>query len=933
MLKYCVFAILLALFAEGLIWKNGFAQVPVVEVTADDSTRADSTDETITAKKKKKKKGKAFEDVIEDYEIIDGLFTFYRNQDENKIYMEIKPEQFNKIYLCNVTRESGDGALFDGGAMLFEFPFFLTRRGKEVQFIEKNLKFRADKSAAISRAVERDIPNSIWGRAKIESEPHPDRGSVLIEAENMFLQDIASVGQLTGRIKMSYSLDKKNSYFSMLKSFPENTEVEVTLHFNSSKSQPIYTLADSRSMFHRYRYSLSNVPESDYKPRKADDRVGHFVNIHQDYTSVLRDDPYERYITRWNLQKAEPKFSLSKPKQPVVYWLENTIPVEYRDAIREGVLMWNSAFEKIGIKDALEVRQMPDDADWDPADIRYNTIRWIVQPGAAYAAGPSRINPYTGEIYDADIRFSADFVRFLYSEFEEIAQPAAWTRANINMFFPGAAIDEYPNFHGMEAMTGIAGEDRGSPEDLQMRYNSELPNGAGISADNMFRHCRYADGMQHQMAFAWSLLSARAAANGGSVDLEKYIHDALVSVSAHEVGHTLGLRHNFKASSIHALEKLTDKSYAREKGLTGSVMDYTGLNVSPKGQKQGAYYQTTLGPYDYWAIEYAYAPYDENSKDSETAMLEKIASRVSEADLAYGTDEDAFGFSARSVDPTCNLWDLGSDPLAFYRSRIQLTGELWDSIEKDFARKGQTYNKLRMAFNQGLREYALGGMTTSKYIGGLYHYRDHIGDPKGRSPFAVVPAEKQREALQFLIDTYFLPNSFQFSPELLNKLAPDRNWDFQNSAWRMARLDYPIHGIVQVLQATVLLRIYSPMVLVRMQDNEIRFSNGRPFTLAELFAELREAIWQEAPAGSNVNSFRRELQRMHLYALDRIIVKSKIFYPHDAVTMARADLVKIKAEIDKSLRNSQLDAYTEAHFQESAAKIDAVLNAQMERKY
>ena len=71
---------------------------------------------------------------------------------------------------------------------------------------------------------------------------------------------------------------------------------------------------------------------------------------------------------------------------------------------------------------------------------------------------------------------------------------------------------------------------------------------------------------------------------------------------------------------------------------------------------------------------------------------------------------------------------------------------------------------------------------------------------------------------------------------------------------------------------------------------------------------------------------------MHLYALDRMVVKSTAFFPHDAVTLARADLVKIKSEIDKSLSNSQFDAYTEAHLQESAAKINAILNAQMERK-
>jgi hypothetical protein len=614
---------------------------------------------------------------------------------EGKVYMEIKPEQFNKIYLCNITRTSGDGSFFDSGAMLGEFAFFFKQVGKEIQFVEKNVKFRAKSDAAIAKAVERDIPNSIRGSAKTLSEPHPERGSVLVEAKEFFLQDVGMVGHLTGKAKTSYSFDKNNSYFSQLKSFPLNTDVEVTLHFKSSSPQPIFTLANTRSMLHRYYYSLSEMPESSYQPRAADDRVGHFYNLHQDYTSVLKDDPYERYINRWHLEKSEPKFKLSKPKKAVIFWLGNTIPVEYRDAVREGVLLWNAAFEKVGFKDAIEVKQMPDDADWDPADVRYSTIRWIVQPGGSYAVGPSRANPFTGEIYDADIRISADILRFFYQEFDEFVSPSSWTEASINLFFPGM-------------------------EPAESMLPGALPH-----------LCSYARELRHQMAFGWSLLQSRSKMNNEG--LQQYIHDALVSIVAHEVGHTLGLRHNFKASSIHSPEKIQDKNYTRVNGLTGSLMDYTPVNLADRGQAQGYYFQTTLGPYDYWAIEYAYTPYDPDSKTSENEMLEKIARRAVEPQFSYGTDEDAFGLSTRSLDPSCNLWDLGNDPLEFYRVRVNLAQELWKDLLKDFEREGELYNKLRLVFNQGIKEYALAGQTAGKYIGGIYSYRDHIGDPKGRT--------------------------------------------------------------------------------------------------------------------------------------------------------------------------------------------------------
>nr|GFD59761.1 hypothetical protein [Tanacetum cinerariifolium] len=78
-----------------------------------------------------------------------------------------------------------------------------------------------------------------------------------------------------------------------------------------------------------------------------------------------RRDAFVRYINRWHLEKQDPNAAISPPKKPIVFWIDNAVPFEYRDAIKEGVLMWNKAFLKAGFKDAIEVRQMPDNATWD----------------------------------------------------------------------------------------------------------------------------------------------------------------------------------------------------------------------------------------------------------------------------------------------------------------------------------------------------------------------------------------------------------------------------------------------------------------------------------------------------------------------------------------------------------------------------------------
>ncbi len=891
--------LLFAIFATCLLLpeEQVFAQTPEKPPAAADSTakKGETAKAADKDKKKKKPKGKAFDEVIEDYEVIEGLFTLYRKADEGKVYMEIKPAQLEQTYLMNITRDGGDGSFFDGGAMLGEFPFKLQRIGERIQVVEINLRFRADNDAAIARAIERDIPNSIRGSAKIASRPHEERGSLLVNASDLFLKDIGNVGSITGRLKLPYSLDKTNSYFSLLKSFPKNTEVGITLHFTSSAARPLFSLANSRSMLHRYRYSIAEVPESNYKPRKSDDRIGHFETLFQDYNSFLSDSPYERYVQRWHLEKAEPRFKLSAPKKPIVFWMENTIPVEYRDAVRRGALMWNSAFEKIGFKDAIVVKQMPDDADWDPADIRFSTIRWILTPGSAYAVGPSRANPFTGELYDADIRFSADFVRFVYGEHTDLVKPASWTKASFSDLLPD-----------ME------------PDSL-------------LTPEQMEHNCQFASGFAHQVGYGMAMLQARNQLDAAG--LEKYINDAIAHVVAHEVGHTLGLRHNFKASSIHTLSEVNNTSHTSKNGLTGSVMDYTPVNIAPLGSPQGDYYQTNLGPYDYWAIEYAYTPYDPDSKDSEKEMLEKIARKVSKAELAYGSDMDAFGFSSRSIDPSCNLWDIGDNPIAFGKSRLDITQDLWKNLSKNFEKDGDMYPRMRSVFDQGIREYAIAALVATKHIGGIYHYRDHIGDPGNRSPMKVVPAAKQREALKLINEYFFSENAFEFSGELLNKLAPERRLDFQSTVYRMFRLDYPIHGIVQLLQISALNRLYDPLILMRMQDNELRFEDDDKFTMPELFSGVRESIWSEVSDGRNVNSFRRELQRMHLFMLDILLIRFPPAFPHDAVTLARADMVKIRTYIKAALEKGGLDTYTEAHLQESLARIDADLEAWKARRF
>lgn len=849
---------------------------------------------------------KPFADVIKDAEIIKGLFTFYRKDD--KVWVEILPEQFDKIYLCSPTMESGIGERgFFASMMLSEFVFSFHKLGKNVQFIQKNVNYRADDKTPIRRALSRSFADSIIGSATVAGLPHPERKSYLVELNGIFLSDIPLIGYaLEATYRWPYRLDAKNGAFGIVKAFPQNVEVEALLNFAIDRPPvpplmpspaplqmppPPVAPPDVRSLQFHIRYSLSTLPETGYHARLADDRIGHFLAMFQDFTSDNEYTPYVRYVTRWHLEKSDPNAQLSTPKQPIVFWLENTIPVKYRKALTDGVLMWNKAFERIGFKDAIMVKQQPDDADWDPSDVRYNTIRWFVAADASFAIGPSRINPYTGQIYDADIGFTESMTRYTRQEFEEFVTPLAEHQAN-----------------------GMAELFRWKP--------------------NMRHLCDHAKGAVHQAAFGHNLLMARGLLANGT-DIEGYISEFLTYIAAHEVGHTLGLRHNFRASTLHQLDKLQDVAATTEKGLTGSVMDYTPVNIAPQGAKQGQYWQTSLGTYDYWAIEYAYKPVAGSKPSDELPELRKIASRVADPSLAYGTDEDAFGISPIGLDPRTNQWDFGDDPLGFYTERIKLAHEVLKGLETKVAKQGEGYQRLRRGFNQAFSELAIALLNANKYVGGVYHHRDHVGDPNGRLPYEPVPAAKQRQALELLKTSAFGPNSFDLPPSLLNKLAVDRFWDFEGSIFRAQRLDYPIHQQVVALQRVLLDRLFNPIVLARLQDAELKYENPRDaFTMSDMFEGVQDAVWSEVKPGATaqINSYRRAVQREHLKRLARLVLRVDNNTPEDASTLARYNLTQLRGRLQQVLANGRtMNTTTRAHLMESAARIDETLKPQQQR--
>ncbi|BAZ17657.1 hypothetical protein NIES4071_95370 [Calothrix sp. NIES-4071] len=870
-------------FASGMLNFEGQQfQVAIADTFASSENRIIERKEAI----------RRYREITRDGRKLDGLFTLYQYKDTGEAYLEVKPEQLNKNYLATVTLESGIGESgIYSGLPLQDFLFYFQRVNNSLQFVVRNVKFRTEIDAPELRSLKRSFTDSVLGAAEITGTD-PYTKSLLINLGDLLMQDFPGLtALLKSSLRADYHLEEHRSYFGDISSFPLNVEIDSIYGFSSKEGANLVTVPDSRALSLSVHYSFSQLPENNgYIPRLADDRVGYFITAFQDFSRNRSDDVFVRYINRWHLEPFNSDLPLSAPKKPIVFWIENAVPLEYRDAIKEGILMWNEAFKIAGFESAIEVKQMPDDADWQPADVRYNTVRWFNSLDAGFARGPSRVNPLTGEILDADIIVDANMVRSLENEYRAIVK-------------------------GTTALTEFSDN-----QDASKNY-CVTDNDTCYGTESSF-----------QASMGTLALSLLSDTKPSSEQMYKYVHEYLRYLIAHEVGHTLGLRHNFHGSTMLAPEQLNNVEITHTLGLTGSVMDYLPVNIAPKGVEQGDYFPTVIGPYDKWAIVYGYKQlsneaYERITPLTEKAFLEQIAAASPEPELSYATDEDIW-----DVNPLANAWDMSRDVLQYSLLQLENARIMWTRLDERYPLKGDSYSNLRVLFNRVFNYYGRNAHLLVQYIAGQSFGRHHAGD---NTQWAFIPMskEKQQQALTNLLNYVFAENAFNFSPQLLNQLAPSR-WQHWGHAIPVSRLDYPIHARIFNLQSNVLHSILDGERLSRLLDIELKTVPENALTIPELFDTLQCGIWSEVLADSKpqlISSIRRSLQREHLNILLDMVLRT-VDVPEDASTIAWHELNKLQAAINVSLKHQNLNTYTLAHLQQTNARITQALNAQLQTR-
>ena len=373
-------------------------------------------------------------------------------------------------------------------------------------------------------------------------------------------------------------------------------------------------------------------------------------------------------------------------------------------------------------------------------------------------------------------------------------------------------------------------------------------------------------------------------------------------------------------------QQLSDPVFTAAHGVSGSVMEYAAVNLAAPGtpkDKLPAAFNTTLGPYDYWAIEYAYKPVP---AEHEKAELAKIAARSAEPLLAYGTDEDNF----LGVDPESLQFDLGNDAVAFAKKRVGIARDMLARQESRTLGADQDYSVLRRAVSFALRDMGRAAGILARQIGGVRTLRDHAGS--GRDPLTPVPAGEQRAALDILASGFLSADSFRMSAALQRKLALDyqERTDAVFRGEAMAATDFSLAAQVIELQRGVIGQLLSDTVASRLLDSESK-APKEALRLSELYNRLDRSVWSELSTGGDIPSLRRELQREHVNRIANLLLRPSTLSRADARSLVRIEAQAMLTRIHAASKRGGLSAEARAHLQDSAETLSQALSAKMQR--
>ncbi|MFN4082435.1 MAG: zinc-dependent metalloprotease [Bacteroidia bacterium] len=731
--------------------------------------------------------------------LYDGLFPIFQDTTNGSIYLVVNKEQLNRTFIYFSYTENGIVATgHNRGIFRDNMVFTIERYFDRIEFIKQNTSFYFDPNNAISKASDANINHANIVSQKIIAE---QGDKYLLDGNAIFLNE--NISQIkptpppptTGVPQLSVlgNLSKDKTKLVKIRNYTGNTDLIVDYVYENPTPRGLGNdVADPRYITITYQHTFIKAPETIMPSRPDDQRIGFFGQQVNDMTTT-NAIAYKDVINRWRLDKKEKGAALSEPVKPITWWIENTTPRELRPLIKEAGQKWNIAFEKAGFKNAVVILEQPDTATWDAGDIAYNVLRWTSSPQPPFGGyGPSFVDPRSGEILGADIMLEYVFItnRIHQEKLFDAAQPS-FENFNHDKFYCSAG-------HHLHA------------SDL---FGKEVADIRGLS------------------------------------DFEKrdYMKQALYYLILHEMGHTLGLMHNMRASQMWSPAQAHNKTLTQLYGLTASVMDYPAVNIALDKTKQGDYFTTMPGPYDIWAIEYGYSEALDDF-DKEKERLESILKRSTDPMLIFGNDADDMRSPGKGVDPRVNINDFSNDVITYSIDRVKLINQIIPKLPEKYRSEGKSNQEMKQAYGICITEWMNATQAISRYVGGVYVNRNM----DGKDAFSPVPLAEQKRAMSALAQYVFSPSAVSGNELLYKNLQSQRRgFNFFGTPD-----DPKIHDRVLMVQTMVLMHLLAPTTLTRINDSRLY---GNKYPAIDMLNDLTQACFRDDLNG-NVNTFRQNLQ-------------------------------------------------------------------------